>query len=571
MDYKRVNQDFRNADVTVYGALKEAADRYPAEPAIGFFGKKTSFAALIEDVENTARALLQAGVRPGDAVTFMLPNCPQAVSVFYAISRVGATANMIHTLSAQPEITYYLDKAHSRFLVTLDSFCPKALAAAAAAKDPDVTVIVTSVAEGMPLPLKLGFRLKNLKNRTPLPDAPNVRLLGTLKKDGAGRALPDVAYDPDHTAAIFYSGGSTGMPKGIRLSDFNINSLGIQVADAAGHRICPGTKFLSAMPLFHGFGLGVGIHTFICNGATCVLVPQFTLDAYVKTLLKEKTNMLAIVPSMLEAFLHTDAFDGKDLSFLQGIFCGADAVPVSLQERVNAFLKAHGCAEKVREGFGMTEAVTACILNPIENIRPGSVGLPLGDTRVRIVKPGTFEDLPAGEPGEMLLSGSVVMQGYLDDPEANAKTLRKDGDVTWLFTGDMCYMDADGYVFFVQRLKRLIITNGYNVSPGQAEQIINAVPGVEACCVVGVKDRLSGQRVTAVIVPKAGEDQKALRRAVDAACRASLAAYAVPTKYEFAGELPLTKMGKIDFTRVERELNEKGEKKHAGRAESDLS
>ncbi len=563
MDYKRVYQDFRDPDVTVYGALAGACARYPAAEALRFFGRSFSFTQVLRDVDATARALLEAGVKPGDRVTFMLPNCPQAVSVFYGISRVGAEANMIHTLSAVPEITYYLDKAESRFIVTLDNFCTNVLEAVAAAKDPGVKVILTSIAEEMPLPVKLGYKLKNRKNKPVVPDLPNVLRLSELKKKGAGRALPDVAYDPAHTAAIFYSGGSTGMPKGIRLSDRSINSLGIQVADAAGHRICPGTRFLSAMPLFHGFGLGVGIHTFICNGAACVLVPQFTLDAYVKTLLKEKTNMLAIVPSMLEAFLHTDAFDGKDLSFLQGIFCGADAVPVSLQERVNAFLKDHGCAEKVREGFGMTEAVTACILNPIEHIKPGSLGLPLGDTKVRIVRPGTFEDLPAGEPGEMLLSGSVVMQGYLDDPEATAKTLREDGGVTWLFTGDMCYMDEDGYVFFVQRLKRLIITNGYNVSPGQAEQVINAVPGVESNCVVGVKDRLSGQRVVAVVVPKAGEDQIALRRAVDEACRRSLVAYALPTKIEFAESLPLTKMGKIDFTKVERELNEKGESTNA--------
>ncbi len=559
MDYKRVKQDFRDADVTLFGALRAAADRYPGAPAIGFFGKKTSFAALIEDVENTARALLKAGVAPGDAVTFMLPNCPQAVSVFYAISRIGATANMIHTLSSEEEIAYYLDKADSRFLVTLDSFCRKVESAGARTKA-GVTVLYTSIAERMPPLIRIGFALKNRKNKTPKPVGARFLSLKALRAEAKGLSLPEVSYDPAHVAAILYSGGSTGLPKGICLTDRNINELGIQVADAAGHRICPGLKFLSAMPLFHGFGLGVGIHTFICNGAQCVLVPQFTLDAYVKTLLKEKTNMLAIVPSMLEAFLRTDAFDGKDLSFLKGIFSGADSTPVALQERMNAFLKAHGCGEQVREGYGLTETVTACFLNPIERVKAGSIGLPLGETKYRIVKPGTFEDLPVGENGELIISGPVVMQGYLGDPEETAKTLRTENGVTWLFTGDLCRRDADGYVFFVQRLKRLIITAGYNVSPVQVEQAVNAVPGVKTSCVVGVKDKLTGQRVVACVVPDAEADPKKLRAEILAACRTRLAQYAVPTKIEFLNELPLTKMGKVNFTQLEKEQNERTEK-----------
>ena len=565
MDYKRVKQDFQNEDLTMFGALKEAADRYPDAPALGFFGRTFSFAWLIGDVEATARGLLAAGVCPGDRVTFMLPNCPQAVSVFYAISRIGAVANMIHTLSSEEEIAYYLDKANSRYIVTLDSFCEKVRAAAVKTKR-RAQIIYTSVAQEMPPLIKLGFALKTKSIFANNPAGDNVKSLKELKKKGAGFPLPETVFERDRLAVILYSGGSTGMPKGICLSDNNVNALAIQVANAAGHRIAPGLKFLSAMPLFHGFGLGVGIHTFICNGAECVLVPQFTLDAYVKTLLKEKTNMLAIVPSMLEAILHTDAFNGKDLSFLQGIFSGADAVPVPLLRRMNAFLEAHGCVEHVREGYGLTETVTCCLLNPIELTKPGSIGLPLGETKCRIVKPGAFEEMPAGEPGELILSGPSVMLGYLDDPEETAKTVRLGPDgLRWLFTGDMCYMDADGYVFFVQRLKRLIITSGYNVSPVQVENVIAEVDGVDAACVVGVKDALLGQRVAACVVARQGADTRSLRAAIVSACNKRLAAYAVPAKIVFLPSLPLTKMGKVDFVRLEKEQNEQalGGKKDA--------
>ena len=558
MGYKRVIQDFSDAETTVFGALLAASERYGDAPALGFFGKSISFRTLIAKSQATAKALLEAGVQTGDTVTFMLPNCPQAVMTYYAISRIGAVSNMIHTLSSPENIAFYLTKAKSRFIVTLDALYSKAKEGCEKAGYP-VTVIYTSVSDEMPLLTKIGYKIKTAKSKpAPIRDV-HAFDLNTLISKGAHRSLPRVTYEKDRVASIFYSGGSTGKPKGICLSDFNINSLAIQVANAAGHRICPGVKFLSAMPLFHGFGLGVGIHTFINNGAQCILVPQFTLDAYVKTLLKEKTNMLAIVPSMLEAFLHSDAFEGKDLSFLQGIFCGADSAAPDLQERMNAFLKAHNCSEVVREGFGMTECVTACILNPIERVKIGSVGLPLGETKVRIVKPGTFRDVNVGENGEMILSGPTVMLGYLDEPEETANTVRKDTDGTrWLFTGDMCRMDEDGYVFFVQRIKRMIITNGYNVYPTQVEQVIYRCPAVEAVCVVGVKDKLTGQRVVACVVLKDGADEAQARKDILNLCQNSLEAFAVPSKLIFQEALPLTNMGKIDFTSLEKALNQKG-------------
>ena len=558
--YKAV-QDFQNAETTIFGALQEAANRYPTAPAIGFFGRVVSFHGLILDIENTARALLSVGIKAGDAVTFMLPNCPQAVSVFYAINRIGAVANMIHTLSSAEEIAYYLRKANSRYIVVLDSLIEKVQEAAKDFKG--IRMICTSITDEMPVILRLAAAIKKHgKGASPTKEK-GLYSLKKLKRQRNDCPLPPLQYKKDQAAVIFYSGGSTGLPKGVCLSDYNVNSLGVQVADSVGHRLKPGLKFLSAMPLFHGFGLGVGIHAFICNGVECVLVPQFTLDAYVKTLLKEKTNMLAIVPSMLEAFLRSEAFDGKDLSFLKGVFCGADAAPVELQERMNAFLKAHNCSEMVREGYGLTETVTACVLNPLGGVKPGSIGIPMRETRCRIVKPGTFEDLPTRACGELIVASPSVMLGYLDEPEETAKTIRVENGERWLFTGDMCYVDEEGYLYFVQRIKRMIITNGYNVYPLQVEQIVNSVPGVRSSCAVGVKDRLTGQRVVVCVVPTGDADEVRLRMDIMRECRKRLAQYAVPTGIQILSAFPLTKMGKIDFTRLEKEQNEKERSKNA--------
>ena len=556
MGYKSIKQDFTNAETTVFGALTEASERYKDAPAISFFGRSFSYKELVAKTEAVAKALMEAGVKKGDAVTFMLPNCPQAVMVYYAINRIGAVANMIHTLSPPANIAFYMNKAHSRFIVALDSLYQN-VKEAGKNTDESITVIYTSIADEMPLLTKIGYKIKTAKTKpAPITDS-NAYNLKDLTAKAAAHTLPPIDYEKNRISAIFYSGGSTGTPKGICLSDFNMNSLAIQTAGGVGHRI-PGTKFLSAMPLFHGFGLGVGIHTFMNCGAQCVLVPQFTLDAYVKTLLKEKTNMLAIVPSMLEAFLHTDAFDGKDLSFLQGIFCGADSAPQKLQERMNTFLKKHNCKEVVREGYGLTETVTCCALNPIENVKIGSVGLPLGDTRVRIVKPGTFEDVPIGENGELIINGPSVMLGYFEEPEETANTLRKDKDgSTWLFTGDMCKMDEDGYVFFIQRIKRMIITNGYNVYPTQVEQVIQTCDLVDAVCVVGIKDKLSGQRVAACVVLKNTADKNQARQDILKCCTDNLEPFAIPTKIEFFNELPHTNVGKVAFTELEEIMNNK--------------
>ena len=551
---------FTDPETTVFGAFDNAAGQCAALPALSFMGKTVTYGRLKRETEDIARALLAAGVRENDAVTFMMPNCPQAVAVYYAVSRIGAVSNMIHTLSSVEEIAFYLNKTNSRLIVTTDLFADRALKGADAAGT-DAAVAVTPLSEFMPPILKLGYAFKTRKNKTKSGDNKRLLPLRSLKKRGAALELPPVVYREDRVASILYSGGSTGLPKGICLSDKNINALGKQIAEAAGHRVEPGLKFLSAMPMFHGFGLGVGLHALLCNGAQCVLLPQFDLGSCIKTVLKEKTNMMAVVPSMLEALLRSDAFDGRDLSFLKGIYCGADTVSPQLEERANAFLKDHGCREQVRPGYGLTECVTVCTLNPIDKVKPGSIGVPIGEMKCRVVRPGTFEDVPAGEPGELLVAGPTVMLRYLDEPEETAKTVRADADgVRWLFTGDLCKIDGEGYVYFIQRLKRLIITSGYNVYPAQVERVIQQCPCVKECCVVGVKNRLLGQSVAAAVVLQKDVLPEAARKEIAEACKKGLAQYAAPSLIVFRDALPLTKLGKVDCVRIEAELNEKGGK-----------
>ncbi|MCQ2462045.1 MAG: acyl--CoA ligase [Clostridia bacterium] len=560
MGYKSIEQDIKNPDVTVFQTLYDASQRYCDMPALKFMGKSISYNELVIMTENTAKALIAAGVKPGDVVTFMLPNCPQAVAVYYAINRIGAVANMIHTLSAPVNIAFFINKADSRFIVALDSLYPKIKSACEKIND-KITVIYTSVCDEIPLVFKAVYKLKTTgKSPAKITDE-NAFALKKLIRDGKSVTLPPISYKKNRPSTILYSGGSTGRPKGILLSDYNLNSLAIQVANAVGVKIS-GKKFLSAIPLFHGFGLGVGIHTFMCSGAQCILVPQFNPDSYIKTMVKEKAELMTIIPSILESFLHTDAFDGKDLSFLKGIFCGADTLTADLENRFNRFLEEHNCNETVRVGYGQSEIIAACLLNPIENVKPGSIGLPLGETKVRIVKPGTFEDVGITESGELLINGPAVMLGYLNEPEETANALKTDTDgQVWLFTGDMCKTDGDGYVYFVQRIKRMIITFGYNVYVVQVEAVINACHAVKASCVVGVKDKLLGETVAACVVADEKTDTVSLHGEIIKVCRERLEEYAVPTNIKFIDRLPITNMGKIDFMNIQK-LFEKGKREN---------
>ena len=291
------------------------------------------------------------------------------------------------------------------------------------------------------------------------------------------------------------------------LSDFNFNALGVQISEIAGCRLDYGCKFLSVMPIFHGFGLGIGIHTVLQNGAMCILIPQFTKETYAKAVLKNKPNFIAGVPTLYEALLKVDLFDGKDLSFLIGVFSGGDSLSPELKKRADKFFKEHNASVQIREGYGLTECVTASCVTPVDKAKEGSIGLPLRDMEYRIVEPGTFNEVARGEMGEIIISGPTLMLGYIDAPEENAKTLRTDENGTiWMFSGDMGYMDEEGFVYFKQRIKRLIVTSGYNVYPTHIENILDKHPAVDYSCVIGVKDSYKMQRVRAYIVLKNGEE-----------------------------------------------------------------
>ncbi len=539
---------------TMFGAIAAAAKRTPDAPALDFMGKITDFKTFVEKIELAAGAFLKYGIKKKDVVTICMPNTPQGLICLYALNRIGAVANMVHPLSSQKNITFYLDYSESKMILTLDQFYEK-VRKAVDESETNATILTARIQDELPFIKSVAF--KYLKNRENLkyPTAKTDLLWSEFVKTGAGAALPEVEFDRSNTAVILYSGGTSGTPKGIMLSDYNFNALGCQVAEIAGCKLDYGCKFLSVMPIFHGFGLGIGIHTVLQNSAMCILIPQFTKESYAKAVLKNKPNFIAGVPTLYEALLKVDIFNGKDLSFLVGVFSGGDSLSPELKKRADAFLREHGANIQIREGYGLTECVTASCVTPVDRSKEGSIGLPLRDMIYKVVEPGTFNELPNGEMGELIITGPTLMLGYMKAPEENAKTMRTDENgVTWMFSGDMGYIDEEGFVYFKQRIKRMIVTSGYNVYPTHIENILDKHEAVDYSCVIGVKDPYRMQRIRAYIVLKADyEASEETKQKILEHCKLYLDAYEKPREIIFKDELPKTLVGKVAYHSLEEE------------------
>ena len=543
---------------TMYQLLSQTAKQYPDSTAYIFMGKKTSYAAFMKRIEAAAKGLVNMGIRKGDRVTICMANTPQALDCFYALNRIGAIPNMIHPLSAAKEIAFYLNFSKSKAILTLAQFYDKVAQIVPELENP-TEILIARIADELPLPLSMLYPMTKGGKADRVPAGKGFTLWYDMVAAGKNAVLPADDGKFDDCAAVLYSGGTTGTTKGIMLSNLNFNALGLQTIAASGFGSVAGMKMLSIMPVFHGFGLGIGIHTALIGGATCILVPQFSVQVYSDTLLKHKPELIPGVPTLFEALLRAEKLENADLSFLKGIFSGGDSLPAELKKKVDAFLKEHGCTEQIREGYGTTECVTASCLTPKDYARSGSIGVPFPDTFYKIVNPGTTEEVAPNTEGEICISGPTVMMGYMDNPEETANTLRRhyDGRI-WLHTGDLGYMDQDGFVYFRLRIKRMVITNGYNVYPSQLENIIDGHEKVLLSCVIGVKDSRRGQIVKAYVVPMPGiEPTEELKQEILSYCSGHIAKYAMPKEIEFRTELPKTLVGKVAYRVLEEEANAK--------------
>ena len=554
---------------SMYDKISEVARHYPNYIAYDFMGGKVRYKDFINKIDNCARALAAIGVKEGEAVTICMPNAPQAIVMFYAVNKIGGIANMVHPLSSEKEIEFCLKLSKSVVCLTLDQFYGKF--ANIKENVPLRSLILTSIKDVLSPVKRKGYYLLEGRKIAKVPATAEVVWWEKFLLDGMKYKGPYHANKRgDDPAVILYSGGTTGTMKGISLTNLNFNALSQQVV-ATNPMFKPGDKMLAVMPVFHGFGLGVCIHTMLASGGRCLLIPRFTPDSYVKLIKKHKPNFIAGVPTLYEAMLRIHTLDKADLSCLKGVFSGGDSLSIELKKKFDKFLKDHNASVPVREGYGTTECVTASCLTPSHWYKEGSIGLPFPDTYYKIVKPGTEEEVPYGEEGEICLAGPTVMKGYIDNPEETAQTLRTHADgLTWVHTGDLGKMDEDGFIYFRQRLKRMIVTSGYNVYPSQIENVLDAHELVHMSCVIGVPDPLKMQRVVAFVMlkPDVKITEDEARAELMKYLEKHVAKFEMPKEIEFRKELPKTLVGKVAYRVLEEEELAKYEKENEEKTES---
>lgn len=525
------------------------------DTALEYYGRKFAYADLIVNVKKTAAALRGAGVKKGDIITVVSIMTPEIIALFYAADMMGATLNLVDPRYSVEGIREYIEEVDSHLLVCLNVVYERCRQAA---KRTNVEkVIVLSPADSLPPVMAVGYKLTTPdKNKY----ASNVIRWKQFIKGGEGQSTAAEPYDPDHACVVVHTGGTTGSPKGVMLTDdcFNGIALQFQAYPKLFHR---GQKLMNIMPPFIAYGFACGIHLPLVLGFTVIIIPNLDPAKLGSLVLKHKPEHMFGVPTHYQQLASDPKLRDKDLSFIINYAAGGDSLSRGAEQTVNDFLAAHGARYPIAKGYGMTEVSSAATVAAGLDNKPGSVGIPMVNTVVAAFEPGTDQELPIGQRGELCISGPCLMKGYYNKPEETAILLRRhpDGRV-WAHTGDMGYLDEDGFVYLDSRIKRMIIRHdGFKVFPSMIENVVSRHPAVHQCSVVGCadKDHTQGRLPFVYIVLKSDTTakKKQVIRELERMCAEELPEYVQPVAYKFISSMPMTPVGKVDYRQLEADIS----------------
>ncbi len=546
--YGDVPESLNYFNGSMYDYLKDTASKNEKRSAYSFYGNEVTFKSFMKKIDKVASALKEFNIVENECVTICMPNTPESFALIYAVNKIGAICNIIHPLSSTQDIERALKETNSSIIFCSDVAMPKARHI----KVKHFIMVPTSES--------LGTILKTLYN---IKSSLNMRLEeGMLTwHEFLNYGTKEDTYvkrDPKSPAAIIYSGGTTGKPKGIIISNANFNAMALQTSSVCEY-ISPGNSVLSALPIFHVFGLALCTHTCLVAGMKCIIVPQLNTKKINKELRKYKPSVYPAVPSLLKMSMNDSDPGSNAFKDIKVVVVGGDYLSPQVKNEYEEYLKTHGSSAVVKVGYGLSEACgfcccTAQVDEKHVNNHKGTLGIPNPDMIVKIFEPNSDVEKSVGDVGEICITGPTLMMGYINEDEETKKTLvlHNDGK-TWLHSGDLGYMDKDGFIFYTSRLKRMIITNGYNVYPIELEDIINKCKYVDTCTVVGVPHKIKSQTPKAVIVLKQGvENTMEIREEIRRYCYKNIAKYAVPTEYEFRDTLPKTAVGKVAYRDLEK-------------------
>lgn len=521
--------------------------------ALSYFNNKITYDNFFKKIDETASAFLNLGIKKGDIVTVSLPMVPESIYVFYALAKIGAISNMIDPRTNESGIREYLNEVKSKILIIIDNIYPNVKNIVDS--DQLEKVIVVSPSDSLPLGMRLLSKIKPLQA-----DYSNSKIISWhdfIKTGKNNTKKIETIYEENLPISIVHTGGTTGFPKGVLLTNDNYNAM-VEQFRYSGLNFKREHTWLGMIPLFFAYGGGVGLHHPLSVGMEIKVIPMFNPDKMANLVLKYKANHMAIIPSYYESIIHSPKAKNKDFSFLIMPAAGSDKMDPTFEKEINDFLEKHNCHNKVAKGYGMSE-VTSAICGGVteESNKIGSVGIPFSHSVVAIFDPETGEELKYGQVGEVCMTGPNVMKGYYNNEEENTKIMKmhKDGKV-WIHSGDLGYMDADGVLFIEGRMKRMIIKyGGFKVFPTLIEKTIMTIPMIENVSVVGVKDfdhpDFTIPKANIVIKKEYKDLENMILEQAKALCQEKLPDYYVPTYFSTLEKLPLTNAGKIDYRTLE--------------------
>ena len=515
-------------DKSVHGLFDEATARAPAKTAVMFYGRGISYGELREATDRLAAAFAANGVRKGDRVALYLLNRPQFIIAYFAALKCGATVTPISPVYTSHEVRYQLEDSGARAIVCQDILHEKVAKCGLALH----LVVVTNVNEYLP-PLKRLFSKKTAVGGA-------VHWLQDLLKRYPAQA-PVISVDPKaDIAALPYTGGTTGNPKGVMLTHYNLVAAQV-TASASLPGLQPGREVaLAFLPFFHIYGQVVLMLNHLLQGNLLVLFTTPDTEAILEAMERYKATVFYGVPTLFEYLKDHKDTNKADWRRLKLVLSGADTLHESTMQ---GWTRRTG--SRITEGYGLSETCATSHVNPLHRPKPGSFGCPIAGMQAAVMDPETLEFVPPGETGELVLCGPNVMQGYWQRPEESARAFVDKGGVRWMRTGDLVRMDEEGYFHFYDRSKDLIKFKGYSIFAKDVEDVLYAHPQVKAAGVIGVPDPAVGQRIKAIVVLQSDARGKLSEEEIKAYCRQSLADYKVPHMVEFRGELPKTDVGKV--------------------------
>ena len=528
----------------VYSRAKEYGDN----TALEYFSAKISFNEMFDKVEIVSRALKALNVKEKEIVSVCLPNIPEVVYVYYAINRIGAVANMLDVRCNSSTLIESCIDANSKLLITLDMVLDKFLEG----KDRTSLRNIVSV----PPTNSIGgvFKLTSaIKNKLRSSDSSVMSWKAFIKHADDYTGTIDSDYIPDSPAVIAYTGGTTGIPKGVIATNENLNSV-VETEKYCEFQTQIGDRCLLMAPPWTFYGLNNCINAYLCMGQSMIMIPKFDADELGQLIIKHRPNHVITVPSSMFAVLK-DVKEDFDLSFLKTVIVGADKLDETLEERINQFFKAHNCNIHITKGYGMTEVTAAASYSKDNCNQIGGVGIPYVGNTISAFEIDSEPpiELKVGELGEIAITGPSVMVGYFGAAASETPSVLKkhsDGRI-WAHTGDIGHIDENGILHIDGRIKRMFTKHGFKVFAAEVERQIMQHEGVESCAVVGVPDEIYGNLEKAYVVLKNGANKEEVRNELIEMLNASLYDYEVPDDIEFINEMPLTGMNKIDFKALE--------------------